>query len=126
MSHALFSFDDVRAAEVAAERLRQCGVPAADVGVHAKGAHTAASAAASVDELVTGGLLGNLYGLLQGLFDGDAATSRHARDYGEHLLRGGAVVSVRLDDEGQRAGIERLMEGAGATRRTGWSSRATA
>ena len=91
------------------------------MAVHLRGVTTGASAAAAVDEAVTGGLLGNLYGLLDGLFTGDQ-TSRHAKDYAEHLLQGGAVVSVRLADAVQQPEIDRLMDALGCRRRTGWSA----
>jgi len=104
MSRAFFSFADVHAARVAAERLRQCGVPAADIGVHAhvaEGEHDALGA------------------LLHRVFDPRNA-STHARTYADEFARGAAVVSVRIVDDAQQPQIERLMESVGSTRRTAW------
>ena len=122
MARALFIFDDRVAAQRAAERLAAMGLQAPRVHVHDDPAATSGELGRKIDEQVSGGLITNLYDLFQGVFDWDKRSPDEATVYREALTRGGAVVSVDVDDDATgQADVDRLMQAEGSERSTGWA-----
>lgn len=121
MDQALYSFDDAAAARAFAERVRALGVPDDGVTLHTDKASGAPGDphVGVVDELVTGGVVGNLLDLSQGVFDWpDAGEDREA--WADAVRAGGAVVSVRSDDAEEQRRVDELAVSAGRRRHTGW------
>jgi hypothetical protein len=127
MSHALFTFDDRSDAQRAVDALLSKGFPADAIVIHMKEATTLASATATAtaetDEVITGGFLTSMYGLFEGLFARDGS-SDHAKRYGLHLERGGAVVCVCAENEFRRVIADRVMDTAACQHRTLWNEMA--
>lgn len=120
MPRALFAFDDRQAANRAADRLTAMGLRTPDVHVHDDPAEAGGQIGRKLDEQVSGGLFSNLADLFQGVFDWDKQPGE-ATVYREALTRGGAVVSVNLDDDAATSDVDRVMQEEGSEKSTGWS-----
>lgn len=124
MANALFAFEDRAAGQYAARRLIDKGLPADAVQVHIHDAY-AGKAAADVDEVATGGFVGNLMNLFHGIFDW-GSSPHEASAYAETVNRGGAVVSVDAASDSERAMVDGVMLDAPCSQRTDWDSGPTA
>jgi hypothetical protein len=120
MANALFAFEDRAAGQSAARRLIDKGLPADTVKVHTHDAY-AGKVTADVDEVVTGGFLGNFMNLFHGIFDW-GSSPHEASAYAETVNRGGAVVSVDAQSDSDRAAVDAVMLDAACTQRTDWDS----
>ncbi len=121
MPRALFIFTDREAATRASDRLAGMGLREPQVHVHRDPAEASGAIGRKVDEQVSGGLLSNFYDLLQGVFDWEKQPPGEAAVYRDALTRGGAVVSVQVDDDAAQAEITRVMQAEGSERSTGWT-----
>jgi hypothetical protein len=120
MSNALFAFDATEPAHGAARELVDAGIPRAAIMVHLHGSSGPPTDAVTTDELVTGGIVTNLLDLFQGLFDW-GSSPHDASSFEDVVRHGGAVLEIDAADHEQQARIDRVMQEAGSTLRTGWS-----
>jgi hypothetical protein len=120
MINALFGFDDVSSGERAAANLRDAGLPADAVSVHANESITKHATSRGIDEQVTGGLLTNLSELFKGIFEWGESPHADASAYEETVRRGGIVVSVSVQSDEDRDRVDSLMQSADFIRRTPW------
>lgn len=119
MPNALFSFDDLATAQRAADRLTQGGFTTETVRVHSQGAGPDHVVSHQIDEVVTGGFVGNFAAMFRGLFSWDG-TAHGPESYAETISRGGAVVSVAARSEAEMAQADAVMASAAPQRRTDW------
>ena len=109
------AFRDRRAAESAAEHLRNTGIGTRDIRVHRSTSDVSNAGAVEADELLTGGLLGNGMRLLNELF-GTHAKATEATDYDELVRREATLVSVQVETSDAAQQVSRLLSAEGAER----------
>ena len=109
------AFIDRSAAEAALERLRTSGLPTRDARLHHRSSDVSNAASLEVDEIVSGGFIGNAVGLLDGLF-GTHPDERNAADYAEMVRREATVLTAQVDSEDTARRVCELLTAAGAQR----------
>lgn len=124
MVNALFSYENVAAAQRAARRLA-AKLPPKSVVLHAKDAPANDTLLDQADEAVSGGLFRNVFDLFQGVFEW-GESPHEASDYEETVRNGGAVVSVDASTTEEQALVDRAMQDTGFAQRTDWRTPATA
>jgi hypothetical protein len=120
MANALFSYEDVGAAQRAARRVATKLSPKAVV-LHAKDYPPNDNLVDEVDEQVSGGLLRNFYDLWKGVFEW-GSSPHEASDYEETVRNGGAVVSVDADTVEDQKMVDHIMRETGFKQRTDWKA----
>jgi hypothetical protein len=119
MANALFGFEQRAAAQNAVDRLLKEGFSPSAVQLHVDDDPNR-EVAEEVDELVTGGFVGNFLALFQGIFEW--GKTNDAAAYAEIVRHGGAVVSVDARSDAERAKVDKIMLEASCGRRTDWST----
>jgi len=118
MINALFAYEDVAAAQRAAQRVGAQLSPQA-VMLHAKNVNGRWVEKAD-EAVISGGLLSTLYDLFQGIFEW-SESPHDASHYEETVRRGGGVVSVNVQTPDEQARVDQAMQGTGFDQRTDWS-----
>jgi hypothetical protein len=120
MANALFSYEDVGAAQRAARRVAAKLSPEAVV-LHAKDFPPNENFVDEADDAVSGGLLRNMYDLWKGVFEW-GSSPHEASDYEELVRKGGAVVSVDADSVEEQRMADHVMRETGFKQRTDWKA----
>lgn len=120
MSVALFAFNDRAEAARIVDRLKAEGLPEDALRLHVETPKSNDDFAADVDELVTGGLLGNVSRLFGQLLDWGSSPIDPG-PYAEVVRQGGAVVRIDAADDAGRTAADRVTADANCVRRSGWS-----
>lgn len=108
-------FPDRSTTQSAVDRLLQAGVPRPGIRLHAHTPTVRNAAILTVDELASGGLIGNMRALLDGLLDHHLADG-YAETYADVVRSEGTLVSIELGDEAQARQCIEALHGAGALR----------
>jgi hypothetical protein len=109
------AFADRAAARAAAESVAASGIDGLEVQVHEGAAPVSNSGAIDLDELVTGGMIGNFAELLDNLLQTRPAETT-ARTYDEKVRHEGTIVSVRVRSADDAERVRAALEAGGAER----------
>ncbi len=82
------------------DRLLQAGVPRTGIRLHPNTPTSRNAAILTVDELASGGFIGNMRALLDGLLDHHPADG-YAETYADVVRSAGTLLSIELGDEAQ-------------------------
>jgi hypothetical protein len=116
MDMVISAFNDVAAAQRAADRLVESGFAAQSIHLHRHGLPAQNAAGVKVDEYTTGGLVSNVLSLLDGIFD-TAKPPQQADSYTDVVKREeGLGVSVRVDNDADAGRAESILSACGATK----------
>ena len=109
------AFENRAAAEAALNRLRDSGLPATDIRLHATDAPVTNAGSIRLDEVLTGGIVSNGLSLFDQLL-GTRPDERHAADYEDPVRREATLVSVQVDTTDTAKQVCELLDAEGATR----------
>jgi len=121
LSTALFAFDRPEAAQRAAQRLREGGLPPESITLHMPHDSPGDRSAAAFDEQATGGLLTNVSRLFGEVFEWGSLPI-DASAYAATVRHGGAALSVHAVSQAQRSSVDALMSDTQPRAASGWFS----
>lgn len=116
MDMVISAFNDMAAAQRAADRLVESGFAAQSIHLHRHGLPAQNAAGVKVDEYTTGGLVSNVLSLLDGIFE-TPKPPQEADSYSDVVQREeGLGVSVGVDNDADAGRVESILSACGATK----------